>query len=121
MDRAAIGGEFAGALAQRRRRGLCGGDDRGALAGGASRIVVVEQHGFEALAHVPFDMAGEHAQKDMGAHARGEPVVDRPDVQIDGLQAAEGALDMGKVLIGTDNALGRQGFVLNARAPAPRL
>jgi hypothetical protein len=39
----------------------CAGDDRGALASGASRIVVVEQHGFEALAHVPFDMAGEHA------------------------------------------------------------
>src|SRR5204863_9826420 len=41
VDRAAIGGEFTGALAPRRRRGLCGGDDRGALAGGASRIVVV--------------------------------------------------------------------------------
>src|SRR5271169_4000154 len=53
VSRAAIGGEFAGALAQRRRRGLRGGDDRGALAGGASRVVV-EQHGFEALAHVPF-------------------------------------------------------------------
>ena len=65
-------------------------------------------------------MAGEHAQEDMSAHPWGEPVVDRA-MQIDGLQAAEGALDMGKVLIGTDNALGRQGFVLNARAPAPRL
>jgi hypothetical protein len=43
-------------------------------------------------------------------------VVDWAEVQIDGLQAAEGALDMGKVLIGTDNALGRQGFVLNAGA-----
>src|SRR6266480_7527933 len=31
VNRAAIGGEFAGALAQRRRRGLRGGDDRGAL------------------------------------------------------------------------------------------
>src|SRR2546429_9898855 len=42
VDRAAIGGEFAGALALRRRRGLCGSDDRGALASGASRILVVE-------------------------------------------------------------------------------
>src|SRR5438477_9101547 len=54
VNRAAIGGEFAGALAQRRRRGLRGGDDRGAFASGGG-IVVIEQHGFEALAHVPFD------------------------------------------------------------------
>jgi hypothetical protein len=53
---------------------------------------------------VPFDMAGEHAQKDMRAHPRGEPVVDRPDVQIDGLQAAEGALDAGEALIGRRRA-----------------
>jgi len=33
------------------------------------------------------------------ARTRGaEPVVDRPDVQIDGLQAAEGALDAGRPL-----------------------
>jgi GapR-like, DNA-binding domain len=52
---------------------------------------------------VPFDVAGEHAQKDMSAHPRGEPVVDRPEVQIDGLQAAKGALDMGQVLVGADD------------------
>src|SRR5215467_12351145 len=114
VQRTAIGGNFAGALAQRRWRGLSRGDDRGALAGGGSGIVVIEQHGSQALAHVPFDMAGEHAQEDMGAHPRRQPVVDWAEVQIDGLQAAEGALDMGKVLVGTDNALGRQGFVLDA-------
>src|SRR5271169_4482386 len=116
VDRAAISGEFAGALAQRRRRGPRGGDDRGAFAGGASRIVVVEQHGFEALAHVPFDMAGEHAQEDMGAHPRRQPMVDRSQVQIDSLQAAKGALDAGEALIGADHALGRQGFVFDAGA-----
>jgi hypothetical protein len=55
----ATGGNFAGALAQRRRRGLRRSDDRGALAGGGSGIVVIEQDEFEALAHVPFDMTGE--------------------------------------------------------------
>src|SRR3954451_13224550 len=45
VDRVAIGGEFAGALAQRRRRGLRGGDDRGAFASGGGGIVVIEQHG----------------------------------------------------------------------------
>ena len=52
----------------------------------------------------------------MGAHPRRQPVVDWAEVQIDGLQAAEGALDMGKVLVGTDNALGRQRFALDAGA-----
>ena len=64
---------------------------------------------------MPLDMAGEHAQEDMGAHPWGEPVVDRTEVQIDGLQAAEGALEVGKVLVGADDAIGRQGFVFNAR------
>src|SRR5580704_13448347 len=41
VHREAIGGDFAGALAQRRRRGLGRGDDRGALAGGSDGIVVV--------------------------------------------------------------------------------
>src|SRR5436189_2371590 len=85
-----------------------------AWAGGG--IVVIEQHGFEALAHVPFDMAGEHAQEDMGAHPRRQPMVDRSQVQIDGLETAEGALDAGEALIGADHALGRQGFVLDAGA-----
>jgi hypothetical protein len=30
-------------------------------------------------------MAGKHAEEDMGAHPWGEPVVDRAQVQIDGL------------------------------------
>src|SRR6516225_2420504 len=38
VDWAAIGGEFAGALAQRRWRGLSRGDDRGALASGGDGI-----------------------------------------------------------------------------------
>ena len=59
---------------------------------------------------MPFDVAGEHAQKDMGAHPRRQPVVDRAEVQIDGLQAAKGALDMGEVLVGADDPVGRQGM-----------
>ena len=71
-------------------------------------------------------MAGEHAQEDMGAHPRGEPVVDRPDVQIDGLQAAEGALDAGEALVGADHVIGGQSFVLDTgaddiKAVEPRL
>ena len=62
----------------------------------------------------------------MGAHPRGEPVVDRPDVQIDGLQAAEGALDAGEALVGADHVIGGQSFVLDTgaddmKAVEPRL
>jgi hypothetical protein len=39
--RAAIGGEFAGALTQRRRRRLGGGDNRGALASGGGGVIVI--------------------------------------------------------------------------------
>src|ERR1700730_1981943 len=52
----------------------------------------------------------------MGAPPRGEPVVDRPDVQIDGLQAAEGALDAGEALIGADHVVGSQGVAVDAGA-----
>src|SRR5271168_4458394 len=41
VDRTGIGGEFAGTLTQSGRRGLGGGDDRGALAGGGGRNLVI--------------------------------------------------------------------------------
>jgi hypothetical protein len=95
VDWAAIGGDFAGTLAQRGGRGLSRRDDRGVLAGGGG-IRVIKQPRFEARAHVPFDMAGEHAQEDMGAHAWRQPMVDWAQVRIDGLEAAKGALDAGE-------------------------
>ena len=65
-------------------------------------IGLVKQHGREPGAHVPLDMVGEHAQEDVGAHARRRPMEDRTHMQIDGLEAAEGALDLGQALVGAD-------------------
>jgi hypothetical protein len=76
----------------------------------------VQQYLFEALAHVPFDMAREHAQEDIGAHSWRQPVVDRAEVQVDGLQAAKGALDKGETFVGTDDPIRRQGIALDAGA-----
>ena len=45
-------------------------------------------------------MVGEHAQEDVGAHAVCQPVVDRADLEIDRLQAAERPLDQGERLVG---------------------
>ena len=97
--------------------GWAGATIRGALARRQLGIVVVEQHGFEALAHVPFDMAGKHAEEDMGAHPWGEPkwwIGRRCRSTV--FVAAEGALDPGETLIGADDAFGGQGVVCEAGA-----
>ena len=69
-------------------------------------VVVIVQHRRERLAHVPFDMIGEHAQQDVGAHARRGPMEDRPQMEIDGLERAERALDLGQALVGADGCGG---------------
>jgi len=68
--------------------------------------VIVEQDGGERLAHVPFQMIGEHAQEHVGAHAWADPMEDRTNVEVDGLEAAEGALDAGQALIGAHRISG---------------
>ena len=52
-------------------------------------------------AHVPFEIVGEHAQH-VSAYAVGATMMDRPYFEIDGLEAAEGALDVCEPLIGSD-------------------
>src|SRR5258706_5907931 len=60
-----------------------------------------EQRG-QRLAQMPFDVIGEHAKKDMGTNAIGGPMADRANLEIDGLQATESALDAGQILVGLD-------------------
>ncbi len=69
---------------------------------GAFGILVVEQHGLQFLAHVPFDVVGEHAQEDMGPGLGA--VVDGTDLQIHGLQAAEGPFHRTQPLVGAHRA-----------------
>ena len=81
-------------------RGAFGlGNDAGALCFGGLLIGVVVEHGRQTLAHVPFQILGEHAQKHVGADAICQPVINRPDLQVDGLEAAEGALDQAQRLV----------------------
>src|SRR5271157_3223653 len=60
---------------------------------GGLLVGVVVEHEGQALAHVPFEIIGEHAEEDVGAHAVFEPVVDRPDMEVDGLDRPDGVLD----------------------------
>ena len=112
VDRAALGGEFAGALA------IAAAGERASVVApappspAALRVIIIKQDRFEALAHVPFDMAGEHAEEDMSARPR----VDRQDVQIDGLEAAKGALDPSQAVLGADHVICRQGSITKAGA-----
>src|SRR5258705_8757210 len=57
-------------------------DNAGALRFGGVLVGVVVEHWRQTLAHVPFQIISKHAQKHVGAHAVGQPVIDRPDLQV---------------------------------------
>jgi hypothetical protein len=86
-----------------------GRDDGFAQGGGAGAVVILEEDGGEGLAHVPLEVIGEHAEEDVGAHAVGEAMVDGSDLEIDGLDRAEGALDEGEALVCGDRLGGGEG------------
>jgi hypothetical protein len=65
---------------------------------------------FERAAHVPFEMVGEHAQQHVSTHALWAAVMDRPDLEVDGLEAAEGALDGCEIFVGSDGRTGIERF-----------
>ena len=41
---------------------------------------------------MPFQVIGQHAEEDMRADPIGQPMIDRPNLQIDGLDGAKRAL-----------------------------
>ena len=65
----------------------------------ACLIGVGEHQLAPGLAHVPLDVVGEHAQEDVRAHPIGGAVVDRAHLQVDRLERAERALDVGQRLV----------------------
>jgi hypothetical protein len=52
------------------------------------------------------DVIGEHAEKDVRPYPAGQPMVDGADVEVDRLERAEGALDVGEALVGEDRCAG---------------
>ena len=63
------------------------GDGALAQGFGGGLVVVFIEHGGETRAHMPLDIIGQHAQEHVGADPILEPMMDRPDMQIDRLQA----------------------------------
>ena len=85
---------------------------RGALCVASHWVVLVEQHGCQAAAHVPFEIVGKHAEQHMRAHPWCGPMVYRAEFQIDGFHRTEGTLDNGEALVGSH---GRSGIGLRGR------
>lgn len=83
-------------------RDLGGGDGRGSGYCGGRPVVILEQQRRQRPAHVPGDVIGEHAEKDMRPHPAGEAMVHGADLEVDRLERAEGALDPGEALVGED-------------------
>ena len=86
VDREAVWSRAVGLFADGGWRSLRLGDDAGPQGFGGLLVGVVIEHRGEALAHVPFDVVGEHAQTDVGAHARSGPMEDRPHLEVDSLE-----------------------------------
>ena len=91
----------AAALGIAAGHGVAGGD-------GGVEVLVLEQQRRERPAQVPLDGVGEDAQEQMRTHALFDAVVDGADAQVDGLEAPEGAHDVGEVLVRAHDVLGRQ-------------
>lgn len=61
------------------------GHGRGASGARLVDALIVEEHGFETLAHAPLDVVAEQAQEDVRAYALSVVVEDRAQVQVHGL------------------------------------
>ena len=66
----------------------------------AALVLVGKEQFAPGLLQMPFDIVGEHAEEDVGADSVAQTVMDGADLEVDGLQGAEGALDL------------REGFVV---------
>ena len=93
MDRFAGGSALGARLGAGLRRDLRGLHHRGPRGLRRVRIGVFEQQRGKPPLHVPLDVVGQHADEHVGAHAVLQVVVDRADLQVHRLEAAEGALD----------------------------
>ena len=64
---------------------------------------------------MPLDVVGEHAKEDMGSHTVRGPMADGADIEVDGLQAAESALDPREIFVGLDRFFGIELFGRHGR------
>src|SRR5262245_53418588 len=107
MDRLVVGGPLGGSLGVGSGRALCRSDDGGAQLLTRRLVVVVKKDRGECATHVPFNVVAEHAKEDVSADAIGLAMMDGSDLEVDGFDATEGALDRCQALVGTYDLVGR--------------
>src|SRR5262249_59248114 len=90
--------------------GLRGGGAAGGSDGvrGGGRVLVGEGQRRPGPAQVPDQVAAEHADQHVGFDALFEPVEDRAQVQVVGLDRPEVAFDVFEVLVGGDHGGGAE-------------
>lgn len=106
VDRETVGSNVGTFFDLGRSRSF-GGVNRISVLASMREVFVVEQQRRQIAAHVPFDIVGQHTEQNMGTHMVLSAVVNRANPQIDPLEAAEGALDLGQALIAPHRVLGR--------------
>lgn len=98
-----------------RRRGDGGTHDVRACLFGSFPVFFRKQKRRQLLFHLPFRVIRQHAQEDVAFDPVGKTVIDRPDLEIHGLEAPEGPFHRGERLVGLDalfrghHALGKRG------------
>ena len=65
------------------------------VAGGLGRLILIgEEQLAPGLLQMPFDIVGEHTEKDVGADSIAQAMVDRADLQVHGLHRPKRPLDL---------------------------
>jgi hypothetical protein len=105
-----VGGELGVSFTLGRLRASRGRDDGGANRPRLDLIVIIEKNGSEELPHMPLDVIGQHARKDVSSNAVGKAMVDGADMQVDRFQTAKSALDARQALEAGHDLLAGQSF-----------
>src|ERR1700761_3130991 len=65
---------------------------------------------------MPLHVVSEHAEEDVSSDATGEPVMDRPQLEIQGLEAAKGSFDIAQLLVAANHLATGKNFFSNVGA-----
>jgi hypothetical protein len=65
---------------------------------------------------MPFDVVGQHAEEQVSGYPVDQPVMNGANLEIHGLEAPEGALDLAQELVGPDRLWGGEPIAREAGA-----
>jgi len=89
MHRSVVGGSFGACFADGVVRSPGRRHRRYALDRGGFFVIVVKQDRRQVLSHMPLDIVGQHAQKHVGSDSAVQAMVNRTNIEVHWLEAAE--------------------------------